>query len=154
MLKFIYYTFGIMFLLYELQWLINPLEKAKDAITYLSLTKKYKGLKWKDYPEDFKEKTKSKVWGLIHIAFIIGGLFTFQWWVFLAFLTLQFTIVAFISRLLKPYIYAYAAFHWVNSIIGLAFCLFVIINAYHLKIELNEALSICGLNGWKSWSEK
>ena len=138
MFKFIFYALGVAFILHELGWIQSPIEKAKDSIAFTALSAKFKGLKWEQYSEEYKSQLKSKMWLLFFIAFIMGGLFTFQWWAFLAFLLFQFTIVALLSKLVKPYLHAYATLHWINSIIGLAFTLFVIINAYHLKIELPQ----------------
>jgi hypothetical protein len=148
MFKAIYYALGVAFLLHEMGWIIDPVAKAKDSIAFRTLSAKYKGLKWEAYPQEYKDQLKSKIWSLLYIVFILGGLFTFQWWAFLVFLVLQFTIVAILSKILKPYLYPFATLHWINSLIGFAFTLFVIINSYHLKIELSQVQIWLNVNGW------
>ena len=144
-MKAIYYSMGLFFLFYELGWLISPIEKSKDNIDFRELMKKYKGIEWKDYPIEYQDKLKSKIWVLIHMLFLGLGLFTFQWFIFIAFMAIQFTVVALISNMMKFNIYLYSAWHWINSLFGLIFVLFVIINAYHLHLGLDYFTTLLNL---------
>ena len=57
-----------------------------------------------------------------------------QWILFLSFLLLNILIVGPISKLVR-FSFAYTLLHWINSLIGFAFGLFVVINHFHLKID-------------------
>lgn len=136
-MKIIFYLLSSVLLIKELVWILNPKEQIEKSKKNELLNKQIKGLKY----SDFNEEQKSYVLGLlISFTFVLGwlfvGLFTFQWQLFLAFLLFQFIVIAPISSLLK-YSFAYMILHWLNSIVGFLFVIFVIINSYHLKIVID-----------------
>jgi len=45
-----------------------------------------------------------------------------------------------LSKLVKD-TFLYTVLHWFNSLIGFAFGVFVIVNHYHLKLNLTEIIS-------------
>jgi hypothetical protein len=132
-----YYLISIFFILTELQWILSPIEKTKDAKRFLEMSKENKGKKWDEFTEEYRDQVKSKVWLLIVPLWLLLGLFTFQWIGFLMILIFNFLIISPISKLTK-YSMAYSIIHWVNSLIGFAFGVFVIVNHYHLKIDLTQ----------------
>ena len=67
--------------------------------------------------------------------------FTSQWVIFLAWIIFNFGILTPILRLFR-YSLIYTIIIWVNSLIGVFFGLFVIINHYHLKIDLTSLLGL------------
>ena len=140
-MKHIFYFITILFVIYELIWIFNPKEQADKSKNYTKLNKENKGKDWDDMGEDYKSLLITKgLWSVIMILWMLSGLLTFNWIAFLAFNLFQFGIIAPISKM-TSFGSAYTALHWFNSIIGLFFGMFIIINSYHLKIDLLELLT-------------
>jgi hypothetical protein len=133
----IYYLSTILFIWAEWAWLVSPIEKTNDAKKFFELSKLNKGKKWDEFSKEYKSELKSKVWLIWILLWMFIGLFTFQWAGFLAMLVFNILIVSPLSKLTR-YSIAYTIIHWFNSLIGFAFGVFVIINHYHLKIDLNQ----------------
>jgi len=136
----IYYLSTIVFLLMELNWLVSPIEQTEKTRKFLLLSKLNKGKKWDDFSEDYRSELKSKIWMVYVVFWMLIGLFTFQWQAFLIIIVFNFLIIAPLSKIFK-YTFVYIILHWVNSLIGFAFGVFVIVNHYHLKLNLTEILS-------------
>jgi len=135
----IFYFIGIFFIWRELRWILAPMEMTEEAKELDYHNKLNKGKEWDEYSEKYKSIIKSKVFLIVFLFWMFMGLFTFQWDVFLAFIVFNFVIIAPISKLTK-YTYAYTLIHWVGSLIGLAFGVFVIINHYHLRISFYDTV--------------
>lgn len=133
----IYYLSTILFIWAELDWLVSPIEKTNDAKRFFELSKLNKGKKWDEFSKEYKSELKSKVWLIWILLWMFIGLFTFQWAGFLAMLIFNIVIISPLSKL-TMYSIAYTVIHWFNSLIGFAFGVFVIINHYHLKIDLTQ----------------
>jgi len=131
----LFYIYTIFFVFYELNWILSPVEKTEDARKFFKLSKEFKGKKWDDFSPEYKSELKTKLWLSTLLLWMFIGLFTFQWSVFLLFITFNFLVIAPLSKLLKFSI-AYTILHWVNSVIGFAFGIFVILNHYHLHIDI------------------
>lgn len=139
-MKEIFYLFAVFFTIYELTWVLKTKRKIKKSKEFEELSEKNKGLKFEDWSDDYTSMVFTRVFiKLPMIIWLIVGLFTFNWIAFLAILTFNILIIAPISKLLKDSI-AYTILHWLNSLIGVIFGVFVIINAYHLKIDLYQLL--------------
>ena len=136
----IYYLSTIIFLLIELHWLVSPIEKTNNARKFMALSKLNKGKKWDEFSEEYKSELKSKIWLLYVLFWMLIGLFTFQWQAFLAMIVFNFMIINPISKLVKD-TFLYTILHWINSLIVFAFGVFVIINHYHLKLNLTEIIT-------------
>ena len=135
----LFYFFTIILIWKELIWILSPNEKVEESKKYFNLSKEFKGKTWNEYSKEYKELTKSKIWLLFLFLWLFIGLFTNQWVAFLSFLLLNFIIVAPLSKITK-FSKSYVYLHWINSVIGFCFGIFVIINHYHLKINLTELL--------------
>ena len=133
----IYYLSTILFIWVEWAWLVSPIEKTNDAKKFFELSKLNKGKKWDEFSKEYKSELKSKVWLIWILLWMFIGLFTFQWAGFLAMLVFNILIVSPLSKLTR-YSITYTIIHWFNSLIGFAFGVFVIINHYHLKIDLTQ----------------
>jgi hypothetical protein len=86
---------------------------------------KSKGLKFDEMTANQKGFS---VMSIGYIAWIIAGLFTFQWSIFVCFLVIG----------MIPKIFAW--YRWVDSFVTLIALMFVIINAYHLQIDVNTLI--------------
>lgn len=133
----IYYLSTIVFLWMELLWIIQPVEETNSARKFVQLQKEFKNKNWDDYPENYKSEIFSRIWKIWIFIWLFVGLFTFQWIGFLVFLSFKILIIAPISKITQ-FSFAYTVIHWLNSIIGFAFGVFVIVNHYHLKINLTQ----------------
>lgn len=133
----IYYLSTIIFLVAEWGWLVSPIEKTKNARNFHELSKQFKGKKWDEFSKEYKSELKSKIWLVWILLWLFIGLFTFQWAGFLAMLVLNILIVSPLSNIFKK-TFVYTIIHWINSLIGFAFAIFVIVNHYHLKIDLTQ----------------
>ena len=136
----IYYLSTIIFLLIELHWLVSPIEKTNKTRKFMALSKLNKGKKWDEFSEEYKSQLKSKIWLLYVLFWMLIGLFTFQWQAFLAMIVFNFMIINPISKLVKN-TFLYTILHWINSLIGFAFGVFVFVNHYHLKLNLTEIIT-------------
>lgn len=137
-MKHIFYFIGILFVIYELLWIINPKSRVEKSKIFTDLSKQFKGKKWGDFSEEYKDVLISKgIPGLILTIWMVAGLLTFNWFAFAVLIVFNTVFIMPLGELFK-FSFAYTALHWLNSIIGFAFGLFVIINSYHLKINLYE----------------
>ncbi len=135
----IYYFSTIIFLFIEIAWIISPIEKTKDAKKFKYLAKLHKGKKWEDMPEEYRTQIKSKIWLVYVFIWMFVGLFTFQWIAFLLMLIFNFIIIDPLSKLFN-HNFLYTVLHCFNSWIGFAFGVFIIVNHYHLKLNLTEII--------------
>jgi len=112
---------------------------ANDAKQFYELSKLNDGKKWETYSEEYKDQIKSKLSQAYIIVWLFIGLFTYQWIIFL--LNLVFSVLV-ISPLSKKLLHTklFTPLHWVNSVIGFSFCVFVIVNHYHLKLDINSLI--------------
>lgn len=137
-MKHIFYLVGIAFIIYEMLWILNPKAQVDKSKEFEAESKKNKGKKWDEYTDKYKELLKGEVLvSLLFTLWMVAGLLTFNWMLFLAKLVFNFVIVAPISKLTK-YSIGYTVLHWLNSIVGFAFGVFVVVNSYHLKINVYE----------------
>ena len=137
-MKHIFYFIGICFIIHEVLWLLNPIEYTEKSKKLKDLMKQNKGKKWDEYPQDYKDILINRgLPSLLFTLWMFAGLLTFNWVAFVAIIAFNFIAIAPISKLFK-FSLAYTVLHWLNSVIGLAFGVFVIINSYHLKLNLYE----------------
>ena len=133
----IYYLSALFFVFYEMTWLSSPIEKTKDSKKFHELGKEFKGKKWDEFSQKYKDEIKSKIGLVFLMIWLLMGLFTYQWIVFLFLMCFNFLIITPISKILR-YSMAYTVLHWLNSLIGFVFGVFVIVNHYHLKLDLTK----------------
>ena len=137
-MKHIFYFIGLLFLLYEIIWILYPegmykrynkrKEFFKDAekrgASELSDTDKFNIVKY------FVVSFGTLLW-------LLGGLLTFNWMAFLMYWLIQIIIIAPLSALFK-YFSLKIIVVWVNAVISAAFSVFVIVNSYHLHIKIED----------------
>lgn len=130
----LFYFVGLIFLIYEILFLFSIRKKLTDAKNFEEKSKENKGKSWNEYSEEYKTELIERCFLLIFPLFFFVGLFTQQWFTFLLFLILQFSIFLPLSKLLgfSPLRYFTTG---LNTLLGIVFSLFVIINHYHLHID-------------------
>lgn len=131
----LFYLFTAIFLFKEAIWITSPYERLKEARTFHRLSELNKGKRWDEYTLDYKSLIKSK-WPIAVsiLVWLFVGLLTVQWPVFLAVIVFNFFIIAPISKLTQ-FGFFYMVTHWVSSVVGFAFGIFIVLNHYHLHID-------------------
>ena len=130
----LFYLIGLIFLIYEINYLFSIKEKQLKNEKFKKLLKEFENKKWDDYSEEYKNMLVGKISLLIFVIFFFVGLLSQQWFTFLLYLIAQFVIIGPLSKLfnntpLKILITG------INTIIGIIFSLFIILNHYHLHID-------------------
>lgn len=138
-MEHIFYFIGILFLIYEVYFLLNLKNELEESKRFKELTKEFKNLEWNDYSEEYKKLFKKKAFVLIFLFWLFIGLASSQWVLFLIFLLFQFIIIIPISDLVKFSFYRYFVTGF-NTVVGIIFSLFLILNKYHFKLNLYEIL--------------
>ena len=138
-MEHIFYFIGILFLIYEVYFLLNLKNELNEYKRFKELTNEFKNLEWDDYSEEYKKLFKNKAFVLIFLFWLFIGLASSQWVLFLVFLLFQFIIIKPISDLVKFSFYRYFVTGF-NTVVGIIFSLFLILNKYHFKLNLYEIL--------------
>jgi hypothetical protein len=142
MFKFLFYLIGMVGLMAEIAWLFSPRESLKKALRFNELSKLNKGRKTDDYTPEYKDMLRAYIPSVFLVFYLIFGIFTFQWVIFLSYLLFNIIIISPLSKLtVNRSNLLYASIHWVSSLIGTAFIIFTIINAYHLHIDFTNVIA-------------
>lgn len=137
----VFHILTVLVIIYEWSWMYSPVEKTKDSEQYLKLNKEFKGKELDEYSKEYKDLLwKKSLPALVIVVWILFGLMTFNWVVFSALIILNFAIVAPLSKLTR-FSVMYIVIHWINSLIGFIAAMFIIINQYHLNIDLFQLIS-------------
>lgn len=135
-MNYIFHTFTIAFIIYELLWLLNPKHYVELAKKFSEESEKHKGLKWEDFSDEYKGILPAKlVKVFVFTGWMFLGLLSFNWVVFLSLIIFNLIVIAPISKVTK-YSKIYTGVHWVNSLIGFSAGIFILVNSFHLKINL------------------
>ena len=133
----LFYLLTILLLWTELSCILSPVKNTRETKKLYELSKKFKDKNWDEYSEEFKNLLKSKAKDLFIVIWLFIGLFTSQWILFLAYILFSVLIMFPLMRLTK-FTMSYTALNWISSLVGFCFGIFIIINHYHLKINLTE----------------
>src|SRR5574343_757080 len=140
MIYHLFYLVGILFLIRELIDLIQPIQYINKMNTISKMADK------KNEPNTYEYLTideKSAMWYVLfsftYILWMMVGLFTSEWIIFLTFLIFSFLIYFPIVKLIRTKLgmgKTYITAHIIATIIDIILILFAIINHYHLHINL------------------
>lgn len=137
-MNYLFHTITIGFIIYELMWLINPQAHVNGSKEFSEEVKKHKKLKWEDFSDDYKSMLKTKGFkSLVLVSWMFIGLLSFNWIPFLGLILFNLIIIAPLAKLTK-YSVLYTILHWINSLVGFSVAIFILINSFHLKINLYE----------------
>lgn len=134
-MEHLFYLFGIVVMIYELFWIISPKEMYTNSKDFQDLAKQNKDKQYKEYSQEYKRLIGKNAIMPFLIFWLFLGLFTSQWGAFLIFIAFQFAIILPLDKLTLRTDTG-VVIHWVNSLIGFLYTAFIIINAYHLHIDL------------------
>lgn len=125
-LMFFYFLSALILIFNQLSWLILFDERYKTSIELLRLVKEKKELN-----DEMKGRLRNKnQFILFFMIWMFIGLLTFQWFFYLGFISFL-ILIGIIDRGHK-----YRKLHWFSTLIGFLFPIFMIINYYHLHIDL------------------
>jgi hypothetical protein len=138
----IYYLFTFYVIFMQLPYILDPAGKADIDKKFVDLSKENKPKKWPDYPEEFASLLKQKIYKFIFIyGWIFVGFFTIQWPIFV-FMFIYSLLISPILRITRDEYYEdkehdlYLAIHWSSSLLVLCVLIFILINHYHLHIDV------------------
>ena len=140
MIYHLFYLVGIPFLIRELIDLIQPIQYINKMNTIYKMADKKNEPKAYEYLTiDEKSALWYSVFSYIYVLWMMVGLFTSEWIIFLTFLIFSFLIYYPIIKLIRTKLgvgKAYITAHIIATIIDICIILFAIINHYHLHINL------------------
>jgi len=141
MFEFLYYAFVLWFLFIEIGYILNVNEKTTKLTKFKELSLLNKDKKWDDRDKEYKSIVKSLIFDPIVVCIVLlGGLFTFQWPVWLGLLLIALFIESPINkfaRKIKSTLILNIS-TWLHSVLGFGVALFVLINKFHLHIDLGK----------------
>lgn len=127
-----------MFVIDEFFWVIDTKGKLKKATQFLKDSDENRGKEWADMSDSYKTYVRQRVpLILLFLLWMFAGLFTWNWPLFLFFLAFELVIAFPVLKLAKDTI-LHVPITFLNSVAGLMFGIFLIINTYHLHIDLYE----------------
>ena len=128
---------GILFIINELWWVVNPRERLQNRQLWYRLRKQYKDVKWDSMPEQAKTETIKRLFNLMVLLWMFLGLFTFNWFAFVVQIILNVAILERVSTF-TGYGKTWMIVRWFAALWGVLWGVFIILNSYHLKIDLFE----------------
>ena len=131
----LFYATGLLFLIYEIYFLFNLVEKVNNVEKCKQFTKENKDAKYDDIPQELKVTVREIVIvGIPYILWLFLGLLSSQWLMFGLLLVFSFVIIYPIRKLagFSPLRYVVTGIDTVVCILVIAF---IIINKYHLHID-------------------
>jgi hypothetical protein len=146
-MKVFFYLIGIFFILHELSWIFSPVKNANESRRFYHLVKSKKKLKLGEFTEEDKSLILSKTFTtLFYLLWMLIGLFSFNWLVFLAYLIVGFGIMSPLGLIIcKELKYADASFLIVPNAIYIL-CLFAN-EATSFRLALKDLKSIFSISG-------
>jgi hypothetical protein len=135
-MKHIFYLIGIGIAIYELYWMFNATVEIENTIKFRTEGWAHRDKPVDDFSSEYKNLLMSKLLPFLIISsWLMIGLFTFNWFMFLVILFWYFGVILPLAKIYKTGL-IYTVIHQFNAFISFIFCLFVMINSYHLKIDM------------------
>jgi len=130
----LFYFTALIFLIYEIHFLLTLKSQYKKGIEFNKLSKENDDKKWDDMSDEYKTRIKNRLFLIPFLIWTFIGLFTSQWIGFLLFIVFQYVIIYPLNKLVgfSPIRLLTTG---INTIVGILFPLFIIINHYHLHLD-------------------
>lgn len=139
-MQHIFYFIAIIVLIYEFILMTNPHAKALERIKMKHLYEKYRYVKFEMYPKELKNNSYKVILFHLPILFwIFIGIFSSQWILFLILLFSSLVFVPF-NKILMKNSYIKAIHLFVISFLWFNIIIFMLINKYHLHLNLKEII--------------
>jgi len=135
----LYYFLTIIFICIQASYLVSPMKYTNNAKRFHELANEFKGKQYVEFSNEYKGMIKNKVWLIFGLLWLFLGIFTFQWIAYLTYIVFNVIVISPLLTLTR-YSFVYTVIHWIGSFISLLFWLFVILNHYHLKLDLTTIL--------------
>ncbi len=138
-MKHIFYFLWILFIVYELIYLLTAKENFwnwKKASIYIKVFKN-KMPKYSDMPDFVKHAIlKFILFTIPVLIFQVVGLLSFQWFVFLCWMIFGYLVTMPLFKIFKKnhcIVFSLVVF---ETIVNIIIVVFIILNAYHFKLDL------------------
>ncbi len=142
-MKHVFYFLGAILMVRCFLMLLNPKRRVSRDAEKLKIYGDAKGKELSDLPDGFIGNLLIDVFFIgISLTWAFGGLFTFNWVLFAAYLLLNFTVILELRKLFYKGLSdnGKAVWTWFTALISFVIYGFIIINAYHLKIDFQQIL--------------
>jgi hypothetical protein len=116
--------------------LLNPKGKVDNLKETINTTKKYNSTDNKMPTKIIISTVGKGCFLLMLVLYIFIGLFTYNWVAFLIYIMITVGIIAPIQKMFNAINSVF--FTWLSSLLGFILGIFVIINQFHLRIDLFE----------------
>ncbi len=136
----LFYLLLLLPILQELKFIATPIESFENSKRFAELTKLNKGKSYDDYDKEYKTECQNKLWYLLSLLFILIGIFSSQWILFIIFILSSLIFYA-IKSLFNKFYYIKLIFSLFDSITSLSILILIILNKYHLKIDILSELT-------------
>ncbi len=130
----LFYICGIFYLIRHFIKMSNISNSFTDYQNLKTLRERMKSLTWKDYTEEMKSAVRKSFTAVFFVIWLVIGLFTFNWILFLLDLVLTFVILSPISKATSSKI-IYNLCSFIGALSGVMLGFIVILNKYHFKID-------------------
>lgn len=139
-MKHLFYFFGLIYFMHELSGVFSPVARANRRRERNQVFKENKGKPFEDWTGEYKTAVGIGCLSMVILLWLLGGLFTSQWVGFAAILLLNFAVIWPLSKLVRSTPF-YPPVIFADSLVSAILVLFIIINAYHLHIDLWSLLN-------------
>lgn len=141
MFKALFYSVFIYFIYKSLLYLSQPKLEQKKIRVLKKLTKKYANLEYDKWNVTYRKLSWEILpYYILLFLWLFIGLYTFNWLIFVMYIVFIILLSILNNVLLKMKITP-IFLYWIDSFIFLVLSIFVIINSYHLKIDVSYLIN-------------
>jgi len=130
-----FYLMSVLFMFHEMIWITTTKKQVERQRKSKEITSEASGKKWAELSDEYKENLFMNLTGMMFLVWCMVGMIGAQFIGFLCLLGWTVLVTA-ITKPIREY-GIYTSMHWINSILMFCAIAFLLINHYHLGIELN-----------------
>ena len=143
MFEILYYMFVLYFLWIEMSYIIDVNARTQRLTDLLEKGKLEKGKDLKNMDSEYIKIVKSLLFEFLTIIIVVFvGLFTIHWPIWVGMLIISVFIVSPINKRLRKNgnTQGLMIVTWLNSVLGFGSALFILINKFHLHIDVVQVV--------------
>lgn len=132
----IFYLFTLMFIVQELSVVFGPRQYIEKIKKIIKLFKENRDSDPETWSQEYMSAIRFGLFNMVYIIWLLIGLITFQWPIFLAIFIIgliRAIIESVIGRKVLPLI--------IDSSLSLGLLVFLILNKFHFKLDLFELIN-------------
>lgn len=139
-MKHLFYFIAVIFAIYQIVWIIKPSFFVKRHFRFKRLLELNNDLDWSKKSKEYKRAIMTRTPYLIFWAWFIAGLFSFNSFAFWVYILFNFFVIGAITRVIHGSS-LYPLLRWLNSVISLSWAVFIIMNAYYLRMNYEDVIN-------------